>query len=72
LRLKGKYPRGNVAIMTQVAHLIETNGGSAQGRAQMVTGSQIRAARALLGWSAAELAEKAAISHSALQRAGDC
>ena len=35
----------------------------------MITGAQIRAARALLGWSAAQLAERSGISYSAIQRA---
>ena len=34
----------------------------------MISGAQIRAARALLGISAAELAQKAKISHRTLQR----
>jgi transcriptional regulator with XRE-family HTH domain len=34
-----------------------------------VTGRQIRAARALLGWSAAELARRSGISWTTLQRA---
>lgn len=36
---------------------------------QMITGPQIRAARALLGWSAAELADKAGLSYPTVQRA---
>jgi hypothetical protein len=35
----------------------------------MISGAQIRAARALLGWSAAQLAERSGISYSAIQRA---
>jgi len=35
----------------------------------MITGAQIRAARALLGWSASDLAEKSGVSHSSIQRA---
>lgn len=37
--------------------------------ALVLTGSQIRAARALLRWSAHELAERSGISYAALQRA---
>lgn len=35
----------------------------------MLTGSQIRAARALLKWSGRELAERCGVSYPALQRA---
>jgi len=35
----------------------------------VLTGSQIRAARGLLGWTISELAERASISYAALQRA---
>lgn len=35
----------------------------------MLTGSQIRAARALLKWSGKELAERSGVSYPALQRA---
>jgi transcriptional regulator with XRE-family HTH domain len=35
----------------------------------MLTGPQIRAARALIGWSAATLAERAGISYPTVQRA---
>jgi transcriptional regulator with XRE-family HTH domain len=35
----------------------------------MLSGRQIRAARALLGWSAADLAAQSGISQSAIQRA---
>jgi len=35
----------------------------------MLTGTQIRAARALLGWSAQDLADKAGVSHPTIQRA---
>ena len=35
----------------------------------MITGSQIRAGRALLGWSAATLAEQSGISESTIRRA---
>lgn len=35
----------------------------------MITGPQIRAARAMLGWSAAELADKAGLSYPTVQRA---
>ena len=35
----------------------------------MIIGPQIRAARALLGWSAAELAARAGISYPTVQRA---
>lgn len=35
----------------------------------MLTGTQIRAARALLGWSAQDLADRAGISHPTIQRA---
>lgn len=37
--------------------------------AAVLTGSQIRAARALLRWSASELAAKAGLSYAAIQRA---
>lgn len=37
--------------------------------ARMITGPQIRAARALLGWSAAELADRAGVSYPTVQRA---
>ena len=36
----------------------------------MITGPQIRAARALLGWSGADLARRAGISYPTVQRAG--
>lgn len=35
----------------------------------MLTGAQIRAARALLGWSAHELAGRAGVSYATVQRA---
>lgn len=35
----------------------------------MLTGGQIRAARALLRWSAAQLAERCGVSYPAIQRA---
>jgi transcriptional regulator with XRE-family HTH domain len=35
----------------------------------MITGAQIRAARGLLGWSTAQLAEKSGVSYSSIQRA---
>lgn len=35
----------------------------------VLTGSQIRAARALLRWSAAELSERCGVSYAAIQRA---
>ena len=35
----------------------------------MITGPQIRAARALLGWSGADLARRAGISYPKVQRA---
>jgi transcriptional regulator with XRE-family HTH domain len=35
----------------------------------MLTGAQIRAARALVGWSATTLAERAGISYPTVQRA---
>jgi transcriptional regulator with XRE-family HTH domain len=35
----------------------------------MVTGPQIRAARALLGWTAARLAQESGVSYSSVQRA---
>ena len=35
----------------------------------MITGPQIRAARALLGWSGADLARRAGISYPTVQRA---
>jgi transcriptional regulator with XRE-family HTH domain len=35
----------------------------------MITGTQIRAARAMVGWSAHQLAERSGISYSAIQRA---
>ncbi|MDI6026723.1 helix-turn-helix transcriptional regulator [Corticibacterium sp. UT-5YL-CI-8] len=37
--------------------------------APMLTGSQIRAARALLKWSGRDLAERSGVSYPALQRA---
>lgn len=37
--------------------------------APMLTGSQIRAARALLKWSGRELADRSGVSYPALQRA---
>lgn len=36
---------------------------------EMITGAQIRAARALLGWTAAQLAEHSGLSYSTIQRA---
>ena len=35
----------------------------------MITGPQIRAARALLGWSGADLARRAGVSYPTVQRA---
>jgi transcriptional regulator with XRE-family HTH domain len=35
----------------------------------MITGAQIRGARAMLGWTAAQLAEKSGISYATIQRA---
>ena len=35
----------------------------------MITGAQIRAARGLLGWSAADLAQRARLSYATVQRA---
>jgi transcriptional regulator with XRE-family HTH domain len=35
----------------------------------MVTGAQIRAARALIGWSATTLAERSGVSYPTIQRA---
>jgi transcriptional regulator with XRE-family HTH domain len=35
----------------------------------MLTGSQIRAARALLGWSAQQLADQSGVSYPTVQRA---
>lgn len=35
----------------------------------MLTGAQIRAARALLGWPASKLADRAAVSYATIQRA---
>jgi len=35
----------------------------------MITGAQIRAGRGLLGWSAAQLAEKSGVSYSTVARA---
>jgi transcriptional regulator with XRE-family HTH domain len=43
---------------------LETIGATA-----VLTGSQIRAARALLGWRVVDLAEKAGLSYAAVQRA---
>jgi len=37
--------------------------------ARMLTGAQIRAGRALLGWSAATLAEQSGVSESTIRRA---
>ena len=37
--------------------------------APILTGSQIRAARALLAWTAADLAERAGVSYATVQRA---
>ncbi len=37
--------------------------------ARMITGPQIRAARALLGWSADELARRSGLSYATVQRA---
>jgi len=34
-----------------------------------ITGAQIRAARALLGWSARDLSRRCGVSHSAISRA---
>jgi transcriptional regulator with XRE-family HTH domain len=35
----------------------------------MITGAQIRAARALLGWTGAQLADRSGVSTSSIQRA---
>jgi transcriptional regulator with XRE-family HTH domain len=37
--------------------------------AKMVTGAQIRAARALIGWSATALAQRSGVSYPTIQRA---
>lgn len=39
------------------------------GRAPMLTGSQIRAARALLKWSGQKLSQESGVSYPAIQRA---
>jgi hypothetical protein len=44
-------------------------GASHADPASMITGAQIRAGRALLGWSAATLAERAGVSYPTVQRA---
>lgn len=53
--------------MTTNAALAAT-GGIIEGRA-VLTGSQMRAARALLGWSANDLAERCGVSYNTIQRA---
>lgn len=46
------------------------NSGAARLRyGLMITGAQIRAARALIGWSAMQLADKSGVSYSTIQRA---
>ena len=46
------------AVRVQISGLTET-----------ITGAQLRAARALLGWSARKLSALSEVSHSAIQRA---
>jgi len=49
-------------------HALAGNTDSGANRA-MITGTQIRGARALLGWSAQDLADRAGVSHPTIQRA---
>lgn len=48
---------------------LDTAGHDAEQPPGMLTGSQIRAARALLGWTAQAVADKAGISWHTVQRA---
>jgi DNA-binding Xre family transcriptional regulator len=59
-----KYP-----IMTEKAHSVVLSVEPALRCSRMITGAQIRAARALLGWTAADLAERSGLSTSSIQRA---
>jgi hypothetical protein len=49
--------------------LIDLGSEHALSDERMLTGRQIRGARAMLGWSARELADRAGLSLSAIQRA---
>jgi ribosome-binding protein aMBF1 (putative translation factor) len=51
------------------AELAATESPEITGATAVLTGPQIRAARALLGWRVVDLAEKAGLSYAAVQRA---
>jgi transcriptional regulator with XRE-family HTH domain len=51
------------------AELATTKGPDFIGASAVLTGSQIRAARALLKWSAQELATRSGVSYGAIQKA---
>lgn len=50
-------------------HAIEPASDAVQLPTRMISGPQIRAARALLGWSAGELARRARLGSATIQRA---
>jgi transcriptional regulator with XRE-family HTH domain len=50
-------------------HVIENAPMAGQHPTRMITGAQMRAARALLGWSASELADRARVAYATVQRA---
>jgi hypothetical protein len=58
--------RDNLEQAMKSAIATKSSGG---GIAPMITGAQIRAARALLKWSGRELSERCGVSYPALQRA---
>jgi hypothetical protein len=59
----------NLSNMVNVNQTVVAEPGFAPSYGLMITGAQIRAARALLGWSAQQLADKSGVSYSAIQRA---
>ena len=56
-------------MMQSARQFVADSAGSAVYSTQMITGSQLRAGRAVLGWSAQQLAERAGVSYATVQRA---
>jgi DNA-binding transcriptional regulator YiaG len=52
-----------------IEHAVESRSVAAQHSTRMISGAQIRAARALLGWTLAELATRSRLSFATVQRA---
>jgi ribosome-binding protein aMBF1 (putative translation factor) len=59
----------NLSLMTDEPREIAGEIDIVDPRSRMITGRQIRMARAALGWTVAELAERSGVSTSAIQRA---